>query len=120
MSHTWAIVFLAVAGAWAGALILGMLALRMVRSDSEVLAPLVDLFGTWAGASAILALAFGRIGFGALWAGAVFACALGVTAGLYDRAVLIPSLDAAARRRAAEPAQPKWTAEWQFLQRMAD
>ena len=53
MTSFWAILFLAVAGGWAGALVLGMLAMRLLRHDVFVLAPLVDLFGTWAGALGI-------------------------------------------------------------------
>ena len=92
MTSIWAILFLAVAGGWAGALVLGMLAMRLLRHDIFVLAPLVDLFGTWAGAIGIGLLAVGRVGYSWQWALAVFVCALGVTAGLYDRAVLMPSL----------------------------
>ena len=119
MTSIWAILFLAVAGGWAGALVLGMLAMRLLRHDIFVLAPLVDLFGTWAGAIGIGLLAVGRVGYSWQWALAVFVCALGVTAGLYDRAVLMPSLQAARKRVEAEPQEPKWASEWRFLWRMA-
>jgi len=119
VNPAWAIVFLALMGAWVGALAFGMFALRLLRHDAPVLAPLLDLFGTWFGASGALSLAFGRVGFGGLWATALFACVLGITAGLYDRAVLMPSLEAAHKRRKAEPSEPKWATEWQFLWRLA-
>lgn len=119
MSAFWAIVFLAAAGAWIGALAFGMIALRLLPHDATVLAPLTDILGTWLGAIGVLALALGREGFGGLWAGALLACALGITAGLYDRAVLMPSLDAAEERRRADPREPKWDAEWRFLWRLA-
>ena len=119
MTQFWAILFLAVAGSWVGALLFGMFALRLLRHDMHVLAPLVDLFGTWVGAAGIVLLAMGRVGYSWEWATAVFACALGITAGLYDRAVLMPSLLAAHKRVEAEPDEPKWAEEWQFLWRMA-
>ena len=120
MNHPWAIVFLVTAGAWVGALVLGMIALRLLRDGASVLSPLIDLCGTWTGALCILALAMGRVGFGWQWATAIIACALGVTAGLYDRAVLMPSLEAAHKRKEAEPSNPEWASEWLFLRRMAD
>jgi len=113
------LLFLLVMGAWLGALALGMLALRLLPDETPVLAPLLDLCGTWAGALGILALAFGRVGYGAAWAGALLACALGVTAGLYDRAVLMPSLAAARRRAEAEPGEARWGADWRFLWRLS-
>ena len=116
MTGEWAILFLAIAGAWAGGIVLGMFALRLLRHDAHVLAPLIDLFGTWLGAAGILVLAVGRVGYSWQWAGAMFACAVGVTAGLYDRAVLMPSLEAARRRKEADA---DWEKDWTFLWNMA-
>jgi len=100
----WGSVFLVAAGAWVGVLGFGIggIALLVRRTGIErswsalrVWAPWLDLFGTWTGAVAIGALALGRRGIGAQWAIAMICCALGITAGLYGRAVLMPSLDAA-------------------------
>lgn len=119
MTPLFAISFLVVMGAWLGVVVLGMLALRLLPDRAPVLAPLVDLCGTWAGSLGILALAFGRVGYTGAWAGALFACAIGITAGLYDRAVLMPSLAAARKRADAEPGEAKWAADWRFLWRLA-
>jgi hypothetical protein len=40
------------------------------------------------------------------------------TVSLYDRAVLLPSLDASRKKLAADP-DPRWESEWRFLWRMA-
>jgi len=114
-------------GAWIGALVLGTLAIRfwMRRLGRErtwdalqLFAPLLDLTGTWAGALAAIALWFGRVGFGGCWAGALGLVALMVTASLYDRAVLMPSLEAAHKRLGAA-GDEKWERDWAFLWRMA-
>jgi hypothetical protein len=124
----WGSVFLVAAGAWMGVLAFGMggIALLVRRAGIErawpalrVWAPWLDLFGTWAGAIAVAALALGRRGIGAPWAAAVVCCALGVTAGLYGRAVLMPSLDAAFKRMRHAPDDGKWGSDWAFLWRMA-
>ena len=128
MTEPWGTIFLVVAGAWAGVLAFGMvgiaLLVKRVGVDRSwpalrVWAPWLDLFGTWAGAFAVGALALGRVGIGAGWAVAMVSCALAVTAGLYDRAVLMPSLDAAFKRMRAAADDPKWAEEWGFLWRMA-
>jgi len=81
--------------------------------------PLIDLVGTWAGTIAGAALLFGREGgYSLRWAGALGLVALMVTISLYDRAVLMPSLDAAFRRLAAD-GDPRWESDWRFLWRMA-
>ncbi len=120
--------------AWMGGLVLGKLAVRfwMQRlgrtrawEPLQIFAPLLDLFGTWAGTLGCVALALGRQGFSLAWAGALGILAVMITATLYDRAVLMPSLDAALRRLAAtEEADAadgteKWERDWAFLWRMA-
>ena len=128
MSSGWQAIFLVAASGWAGALAfcIGGLSLMVRRMGIDrawpavrVWAPWLDLFGTWCGTLAILALALGRRGFGVPWAGAMLACALGVTAGLYGRAVLMPSLDAAFKRWRHEPENPLWLEEWTFLWKLA-
>jgi hypothetical protein len=85
-----------------------------------LLAPLVDLVGTWAGVLAVGALLLGRVGYGWPWAAALGLVALMVTASLYDRAVLLPSLDAAWKRLpAAAGPSGRWERDWRFLWRMA-
>jgi hypothetical protein len=81
----------------------------------RTLLPLADLVGTWAGALAAVALFWGRVGFGAAWASALGLVALMATASLYDRAVLLPSLDAAFKRLGPDA---RWEDEWRFLWRM--
>jgi hypothetical protein len=112
-------------GAWAGALavaVLGtpLLVRRRGRDAAwpalRILLALVDVLGTWAAALAAGALFAGRVGFSAAWAGAMGLVALMATASLYDRAVLLPSLDAAHRRLDAGAA---WEDDWRFLWRMA-
>jgi len=128
VSAPWDTLFLVAAGAWAGAVAFGMggillMLRRMGRRGAwpavRVWAPWLDLFGTWVGALSVAALALGRQGFAPYWAGAMLCCALGVTAGLYGRAVLMPSLDAAFKRWRHEPDEPKWSEEWAFLWRLA-
>jgi len=128
VNQPWLGCFLFAVGAWAGALALGILVIRHLvrrhgRSDAWPLvmtvAPLVDLAGTWAGAFAAAALFLGRRGFGWPWATALALVALMVTASLYDRAVLMPSLDAAHKRLAAGGDVAKWEGEGRFLWRMA-
>ncbi|MHC4953417.1 MAG: hypothetical protein ACYTGZ_05965 [Planctomycetota bacterium] len=128
MTEPWRSIFFVVCAAWAGSLVYGIGHIaRMLRRDGvlgawpalRVWAPGLDLFGTWAGAAAIASLAMGRVGVSAGWAGAMLCAALGVTAGLYDRAVLVPSLDAAFKRLEHEPGEEKWQQEWRFLWRMA-
>ena len=107
----------------------------------STLLPLTDLPGQWAGRPpawpprrpplprtapartgaaplAPPALSLGRRGFGFAWSSALFLVALAVTASLYDRAVLMPSLDAAFKRMQADD-DPKWEEEWRFLWAMA-
>jgi len=128
VSAVWQSLFLVAAGAWAGGAAFGIggisLMLRRLGIDRawpaiRVWAPWLDLFGTWAGALSIVALAMGRRGFSPFWAGAMLCCALGVTAGLYGRAVLMPSLDAAFKRWRHEPDKADRQAEWMFLWRLA-
>ena len=120
MSTGFAIAVLVVASLWVVAVAAGMVAIhrRGLERSLSSLAPGVDLAGTWFGAASIGLLAYGRLGFTMLWAGAMFACAMGVTAGLYDRAVLVPSLRAALKRLRADPDNPKWASDWAFLARL--
>lgn len=127
MSDGARLLFLLLVGAWAGvlelaALTVPLLSRRLGREAAwKALHPflaLVDLHGMWAGSLGALALFFGRTGFGAAWAVAMGLVALMVTASLYDRAVLLPSLDAAQKRVAADP-DPRWESEWLFLWRMS-
>jgi len=128
LSDPWRIVFVAVLGAWIGILVACVLALRLLRlrlspaeswSVARQISPLTDLLGTWIGGLAILALAVGREGFGLEWAAAILLLALMVTASLYDRAVLMPSLEAAQRRIDHGEDVERWQGEWRFLVRMA-
>jgi hypothetical protein len=121
------LLFLLFVGMWAGvlgvaALLVPLLVRRLGREAAwAALHPalaLVDVLGMWAGAAAALTLLFGRTGFRTPWALAMGLVALMVTASLYDRAVLLPSLDAATKRLGADP-DPRWESEWRFLWRMA-
>jgi hypothetical protein len=121
MSAPWATVLTAVLGAWSVALLGGAVAAPALlhrRGWERVhrVAPAFDLVGMWAGAIAALALAVGRRGFTFGWAATLLLVALMVTAALYHRAVLVPSMDAA-RRRADHDAG--WSEEWRFLWRMS-
>jgi hypothetical protein len=116
-----------VVGTWAGAvgvtcLAVPLLVRRLGREPAwpalHPLLALVDVVGMWAGALAAVLLLVGRSGFGIAWAAALGFVALMVTASLYDRAVLLPSLDAATKRLAPGP-DPRWESEWRFLWRMA-
>jgi hypothetical protein len=114
-------------GTWAGAVGIACLAVpllvRRLGRDAawpalHPLLALTDVLGMWAGALGAVTLLVGRTGFGLAWAAALGLVALMVTASLYDRAVLLPSLDAATKRLAAGP-DPHWESEWSFLWRMA-
>jgi len=109
----WRVVAAAVLAAWVAVLGTGLLPGGRSR------AALVGLIGTWAAALAAVALLLGRRGFTAAWAIALGLVALAATAGLYDRAVLLPSLDAAARRLEAAEDHGKWRSDHDFLARMA-
>jgi len=131
LTEGWRTTAVAVLAAWTGALALGLpafalLGRRLGRDRAwqsvRALAPLLDLFGTWAGVLGAAALLLGRRGFGAAWATALGLVALAVTASLYDRAVLMPSLDAAVKRLAAPGTaddRARWEADHAFLARMA-
>jgi len=108
--------FLPVAS-WTAALLVGVLALDL--SKRRILALYLDLFGTWMGALGVLALLLGRRGFRGFWACALLCIALMVTASLYDRAVLMPSLEAALRRQEAGEEPERWERDRRFLERLA-
>jgi len=121
------LLFLLFVGMWVGvlelaALFVPLLVRRLGREAAwtalHPLLALADLQGMWAGAVGAALLFFGRTGFGVAWAVAMGLLALMVTASLYDRAVLLPSLDASMKRLAADP-EPRWEGEWRFLWRMA-
>lgn len=127
MTETARLLFLLFVGTWAGAVAIACLAVpllvrRLGRDASwpalHPLLALADVHGAWAGAASAIVLLVGRTGYGVAWAVAMGLVALMVTASLYDRAVLLPSLDAATKRRAADP-DPRWESEWRFLWRMA-
>lgn len=129
MTEPFRILFAAALGAWIVALAVGIggiawLARRRGREGAwpaiHTLAPTVDLVGTWAGGIAAAALLLGRVGYGWPWAAALGLVAMMVTASLYDRAVLLPSLDAAWRRLGAPSDEAdKWERDWRFLWRLA-
>ena len=112
-------------GIWIGALLTGAIAMhlafkRLGRDEGwpivRLAAPLTDLIGMWTGTLAAAFLILGRTGYSFRWAAALLLVALMVTAGLYDRAVLVPSLDAAWKRLGHGD---EWEDEWRFLMRMA-
>jgi hypothetical protein len=121
------LLFVLFVGMWAGVVDLAALAVPLLvrRLGREAawkalhpLLALADVLGIWAGALGAAVLFVGRSGFGWAWAVAMGLVALMATASLYDRAVLLPSLDAATKRLAADP-DPRWESEWRFLWRMA-
>lgn len=127
MSDNARLLFILFVGIWAGVVDLAALAVplfvrRLGREGAwpavHPLLALADVLGVWAGALAAIALFLGRAGYGWAWALAMGLIALMVTVSLYDRAVLLPSLDASMKRLAADP-DPKWESEWRFLWRMA-
>lgn len=125
MSEPYRALFLAALALWLAALALLSLALRRAPGRErawalmERFAPRTDLAGTWLGALAALALLLGRAGFSAAWAAALLLTCLMLTAGLYDRAVLLPSLAAAWKRLHLGGDPERWEGEWCFLWRMA-
>jgi hypothetical protein len=123
--------FVAALCAWIGILAVTMLAARLLERRLgrrgawpalRIVLPLSDLAGTWAGTVAVVALFLGRRGYTWGWATAVGLVCLMVTASLYDRAVLMPSLEAAGKRLdAAEGAadEARWESDRHFLVLMA-
>ena len=113
MSTGWLVVLLAALGVWAAALVAGFFLDR--RST-----PAVDLVGAWCGTVAAVALLLGRAGgFRVAWAGALLLVAMMVAAGLYDRAVVMPSLDAAHKRMEHGANDPRFERDRAFLRRMS-
>lgn len=128
MTAPFRILLVSLLGVWIVTLVFGIAAIawlmrRRGRAGAwpavSTLAPLVDLVGTWAGALAVAALLLGRVGYGWKWAVALGLVALMVTASLYDRAVVLPSLDAAWKRLQAADEADKWERDWRFLWRLA-
>lgn len=128
MSEPWRALFVGATAAWAGALLLATAALALARRRegrdaawalARRIAPLADLAGTWLGSAAVLALILGRRGFGPAWAAATLLLCLMLTACLYDRAVLVPSLDAAWRKLSHGEDRERWERDFAFLWRMA-
>ncbi len=127
MNENARLLFVLFVGMWAGVLDVAALGVPLLvrRLGREAAWPAVhpllalsDLLGTYAGALGAVILILGRTDFGVAWATALGLVALMATASLYDRAVLLPSLDAATKRLAAD-ADPRWESEWRFLWRMA-
>lgn len=117
------VAFVVAMGAWAAALLAGVLAFRGqgVQDARRVVrrgAPVLDLAGTWLGAIAALILVLGRVGYTFGWAAALGLDALMVTAALYDRAVLLPSLASALRRIGVGTDAERWESDFRFLWRM--
>ncbi|MFQ5845680.1 MAG: hypothetical protein ACE5JG_11910, partial [Planctomycetota bacterium] len=90
-----------------------------VWEAARVLVPLVDLFGLYAGAAALVVLGLGRIGYRFGWAASVFLVALMIFLTLYDRAVLLPYLARARKRLGAGGRADTWRADWSFLLRLS-
>lgn len=127
MNENARLLFLLFVGMWAGVLELATLVVPLLvrRLGREAAWPalhpflaLADLQGMYAGVLGAAVLFLGRTGYGLPWAVAMGLVALMVTASLYDRAVLLPSLDASMKKLAAGP-DPRWETEWRFLWRMA-
>ena len=113
MSAGWLIVLLVALGTWAAALVAGF----FLRHRA---APAVDLIGAWCGTVAAVALLLGRVGgFRFAWAAALLLVAMMVAAGLYDRAVVMPSLEAARKRLEHGANDPKFERDRAFLRRMS-
>ncbi len=116
-------------GSWVGASIFVAVALPLLRrrlgeaaawNVSRTLLPLLDLFGTWAGTLAALALWLGKEpGINAPWAVSMGLLAVMVTFALYHRAVLVPSLHSAFLRLGEGDKQAQWMEDWSFLRRMS-
>jgi len=127
MNDSGRLLFVLFVGMWAGVVDLAALAVpvlvrRLGRERAwpalHPLLALADVLGMWAGALGAAVLFLGRTGYGWAWATAMGLVALMITVSLYDRAVLLPSLDASFKRLAADP-DPRWESEWRFLWRMA-
>ncbi len=128
MSQPWAGVFLGVSFVWIGVILTGMFALRaLLRRAGRAqawpavhkLIPWVDLVGTWLGTVGVIALGMGRQGYPFEWAACMGLFAVMITVSLYDRAVLMPSLDAAFKRTGGGDDPDKWEQNWRFLWRMS-
>jgi len=127
MNDSGRLLFVLFVGMWAGGVDLAAragpgLVRRLGRERAwpalHPLLALADVRGMWAGALGAAVLFLGRTGYGWAWATAMGLVALMITVSLYDRAVLLPSLDASFKRLAADP-DPRWESEWRFLWRMA-
>ena len=117
MSSGWLAILLAALGVWAAALVAGFF---LSRRGAWSAAPAVDLTGAWCGTVAAVALLLGRTGgFRIAWAGALLLVAMMVAAGLYDRAVVMPSLEAAHKRLEHDAGNPKFERDRRFLRRMS-
>jgi len=129
LSHGWLVVLLVALCGWAVALVVGTLVIRKRFGELgrlgawpriRTLVPTVDLIGAWCGTVAAIALLVGRQGgFRLPWAGALLLVAMMVAAGLYHRAVLVPSLEAAWKRLEHGAPDPKFEQDWAFLWRMS-
>jgi hypothetical protein len=127
MRQPFSAIFFVAAGAWVGALLYAsaaapLLLRRLGRAEAwrvlALLLPLVDLVGAWAGGVAAVALSLGRSGFGFAFAASMSLLAVTFALSLYDRAVLVPFLDAADKRLAHGAERERWEADWRFLWRL--
>jgi hypothetical protein len=117
LSTGWLVVLLFALGIWGAALVTGFF---LSRRGSWSAAPAVDLIGAWCGTVAAVALLLGRAGgFRFAWAGALLLVAMMVAAGLYDRAVVMPSLEAAHKRLEHGGNDPKFERDRAFLRRLS-
>jgi hypothetical protein len=128
VSEPFRAILLCAVSAWAGALLLlgTTLALAARREGLDAAwalarraAPAADLLGTWALAAAALALLLGREGLDPAWAGALLLVCLMFAWSLYDRAALLPSLDASWKRLSHAAERERWEREFAFLWRLA-
>lgn len=127
MRQPFSAIFFVAAGAWVGALLyvsaaVPLLVRRLGRAEAwralALLLPLVDLVGAWAGGVAALALFLGRSGFDLRFAASTSLLAVMFALSLYDRAVLVPFLDAADKRLAHGADRERFEADWRFLWRL--
>ena len=112
MNEPWISILLGALAAWVLVVGVGTFAVHRRRH----VAAWVDLLGVWAGAVSAVALGLGRAGFLSAWASAVLLVAVAVTATLYDRAVILPSIEAAEKRTGHDA---KWARDERYLWRMS-
>ena len=112
MNEPWISILLIALAVWLLVLLVGI----FLVSGRRKVAAIIDVAGAWAGAISGASLGLGRSGFTALWAVALLLVAVAVTASLYDRAVLLPSIEAAGRRADHEE---RWRRDERYLWRLS-